>query len=206
MPRDPVCGMPISKRDAEFEISLRGKTYYFDSEYCRDTFLTGSRVAYFSMEVGLANAMHSYSGGLGVLAGDMIRSSADLKIPMVAVTLISKKGYIKQELSDDGTQMEKSDDWEPSEFMEELPGLVNVKIENRDVATKAWLYDYTSPTGGLVSILFLDTDLEENEEQDRAITDYLYGGDAGYRLKQEAILGIGGVRILQESGFTISKY
>ena len=198
--------MPLSKRDAELKAEIRGRTYYFDSEYCRDTFLKGQRVAYFSMEIGVTNEMHSYSGGLGVLAGDMIRSSADLKIPMVAVTLISKKGYLKQELTDDGTQIEHPDDWNPSEFMEELHDRVNVSIEGRDVVTKAWLYDHTSPTGGLVSILFLDTDLEENAEEDRKITDHLYGGDSQYRLKQEIVLGVGGVRMLKASGFNVTKY
>ena len=163
MPRDPVCGMPLSKREAEYRIEVRGRTYYFDSEYCQQTFLEGPRVAYFSMEVGLENDMHSYSGGLGVLAGDMIRSSADLKIPMVAVTLTSHKGYLRQEISPDGTQTEHPDEWNPGEHAIELPQRVSVRIEGREVGLKAWMYDHTSLTGGLVSILFLDSDIEEND-------------------------------------------
>jgi starch phosphorylase len=198
--------MPLSKREAEYRIEVRGRTYYFDSEYCQQTFLEGPRVAYFSMEVGLENDMHSYSGGLGVLAGDMIRSSADLKIPMVAVTLTSHKGYLRQEISPDGTQTEHPDEWNPGEHAIELPQRVSVRIEGREVGLKAWMYDHTSLTGGLVSILFLDSDIEENDPGDRTITDHLYGGDGSYRLKQEIVLGIGGVRMLRAVDFNISKY
>jgi starch phosphorylase len=206
MVRDPVCGMPLSEKEAQFKAEARGRTYYFDSDYCRHAFMEGERVAYFSMEVGLSNEMHSYSGGLGILAGDMIRSSADLRIPMVAVTLVAHKGYLKQILTKEGRQIEHPDEWNPAEFMTEIPHRVKIKIQGRDVWVKAWMYDHTSLTGGLVSILFLDTDLEENAPEDRQITDYLYGGDSAYRLKQEIVLGIGGVRMLQAAGFKIDKY
>jgi starch phosphorylase len=206
MPRDPVCGLPLSEREAEFTIEVRGKTYYFDSEYCKNAFMEGPRVAYFSMEVGIDNNMHSYSGGLGVLAGDVIRSSADLKIPMVGVTLISRKGYLRQELTESGEQVESPDDWDPADYMHELPQRINLRIGGRDVVVKAWMYDHISVTGGLVSILFLDTDLEENSPEDRRLTDVLYGGDDRYRLMQEVVLGIGGIRMLKAADFKVSKY
>ncbi len=201
---DPVCGIPLDTRD--FKSQVRGKTYYFCSEYCKHAFLEGSKVAYFSMEIGLNDEIPTYSGGLGVLAGDTIRSSADLRIPLVAVSLVSRKGYLRQEITKDGRQVEHEVEWDPSRFMSELPFRVELEIEGRKVAVKSWLYDHFSPTGGLVSILFLDTNVEGNAPDDRLITDWLYGGDERYRLKQEAVLGIGGARMLAASGFKVRKY
>jgi starch phosphorylase len=206
MVRDPVCGMPLDEKEKEFKTEARGRTYYFCSEYCKHTFLERKRIAYFSMEIGIADDIPTYSGGLGVLAGDTIRSSSDLKIPLVAVSLISKKGYLKQEITREGKQIEHPVEWAPSKFMNELPTQVRVQIQGREVRVKAWLYDYQSLTGGLVSILFLDTDVEGNSPEDRDITSYLYGGDERYRLKQEIVLGIGGIRMLEAAGFKIRKY
>lgn len=164
------------------------------------------RIAYFSMEIGIQNDIPTYSGGLGVLAGDTIRSSADLKLPMVAVTLISKKGYFRQELDEKGRQTEHPASWDPSMYMTLLPTKIVVQIEGRDVTVQAWQYNVKSLTGGIVPVFFLDTDVGENTPEDREITFYLYGGDQAYRLKQEIVLGIGGVRILHELGFEIKKY
>ncbi|NOY64726.1 MAG: alpha-glucan family phosphorylase [Nitrospirae bacterium] len=169
-------------------------------------FLKEPKIAYFSMEIGLKSEVPTYSGGLGVLAGDTIKSAADLNIPMVAVTLLTKKGYFKQEIDDEGNQIEIPDEWDPYTLMTPLPYRVNVFIEEREVKIGAWLYVVESVTGGRVPIIYLDTDLEENHEQDRGITHYLYGGDHAYRLKQEIVLGIGGVRMLDEIGFEIKKY
>jgi starch phosphorylase len=205
MIRDPVCGMPLTETKEEFKAEIRGRTYHFCGEYCKRAFLRGKRIAYFSMEIGLNSNFHTYSGGLGVLAGDMIKSSADLKIPLVGVTLVSKKGYLKQEIKD-GKQVDHPDDWQPSQFMTEMPVQVELSIQNRKVKVRAWLNDYQSPTGGLVSILFLDTDVDGNAPEDREITSFLYGGDERYRLEQEIVLGIGGVKMLQASGFEIGKY
>jgi len=163
-------------------------------------------IAYFSMEIGLINDVPTYSGGLGVLAGDTIRSSADLKLPLVAVTLVSKKGYFKQEITNDGWQVEHSQEWDPSKFMKMLPSEVSVRIQNRDVRVKAWLYEVKSLTGGLIPVLFLDTDVDGNSPEDREITFHLYGGDEKYRLKQEIVLGIGGVRTLDALGFKVRRY
>ncbi|PVX25158.1 MAG: alpha-glucan family phosphorylase, partial [Candidatus Bathyarchaeum sp.] len=205
MIRDPVCGLPLTEPKEEFKAEVRGRTYHFCGEYCKRAFLRGKRIAYFCMEIGLNPDIHSYSGGLGVLAGDMIKSSADLKIPLVGVTLVSSKGYLRQEIRD-GKQIEHPDDWTPSAFMNELPMHVELKIQNRPVKVKAWLYDHQSPSGGLVSVLFLDTDVEGNSPEDREITSFLYGGDKEYRLKQEIVLGIGGVKMLEAAGFAVGKY
>jgi glycogen phosphorylase len=164
------------------------------------------KIAYFSMEIGVQNDIPTYSGGLGVLAGDTIRSGADLKLPMIAVTLISKKGYFRQELDDKGRQTEMPDSWNPARYMTLLPARISVQIEGRDVVVQAWLYKVKSLTSGSIPIFFLDTDVEGNIPDDREITSYLYGGDLTYRLKQEIVLGIGGVRILHELGFEIKKY
>ncbi len=171
-----------------------------------EEFLKEPYIAYFSMEIGLTTDIPTYSGGLGVLAGDTIRSAADLKLPLVGVTLLTKKGYFHQEIDETGQQIESPDEWNPWEYMEILPERAQVVIEGREVSIAAWLYIQESVTGGRVPILFLDTDLEENQPEDRGITHFLYGGDSAYRLKQEIVLGIGGVRMLDRLGFHIKKY
>ena len=172
----------------------------------KEIFSIKQKIAYFSMEIALSNDIHTYSGGLGVLAGDTIRSSADLKFPLVGVSLVCKKGYFKQELAPNGQQTEHEDPWNPSSFMQLLQARVKVPIESRDVHVRAWLYNVVSQTGGVVPFYFLDTDTEENSVEDREITSFLYGGDEKYRLKQEIVLGIGGVRMLEELGIDVRKY
>lgn len=164
------------------------------------------KIAYFSMEIGVLNDIHTYSGGLGVLAGDTIRSAADLKLPLLAVTLISRRGYFLQDIDGDGNQVEHPADWDLPKHMKPLPDRVILMLEGRKVAVRAWLYVQKSVTGGSVPLFFLDTDLPENAPQDREITAQLYGGDLRYRLKQEAVLGIAGVRLLREMGFEIKKF
>lgn len=126
-----------------------------------DALNRGARIAYFSMEIGLGPEIPTYSGGLGVLAGDTIKSAADLSVPMVAVTLLSRRGYFNQELTPDGWQVEHPVDWNPARFMTLLPQRVTVTVEGRTVRVQAWKYDVRSLTGGTVSVLFLDTDLEQ---------------------------------------------
>ena len=175
-------------------------------KYIMDTFTREPKIAYFSMEIGVRSDMPTYSGGLGVLAGDTIKSAADLKLPVVAVTLLTKKGYFRQELDIYGRQTEIPDEFDPQQFMTPLEERVIVYIEGRQVVLEAWTYIIESATGGKVPIIFLDTDLSENAPQDRGITHCLYGGDDYYRLKQEIVLGIGGTRMLEKLGFQIKKY
>jgi starch phosphorylase len=169
-------------------------------------FTAEPKIAYFSMEIGFRNDIPTYSGGLGVLAGDTIKSAADLNLPMVAVILIAKKGYFRQEIDKNGRQIEHPVEWNPANHMTLLPQRVRVRIEGRDVSIQAWVYYIDSLTGGSVPIFFLDTDVPENKLEDRELTHYLYGGDERYRLKQEMILGIGGVRMLKALGFQIKKF
>jgi starch phosphorylase len=156
-----------------------------------------AKIAYFSMEIGLHPAMPTYSGGLGILAGDIIRSAADLSIPMVAVTLIHRKGYFYQRLDASGWQREEPMEWAVNDFLEEMPERTSVTIEGRSIQIRAWKYEATGVDGYKVPVYFLDTDLPENSEWDRTLTHFLYGGNQRYRLCQEAILGIGGVRMLR---------
>ena len=168
--------------------------------------LKGQKIAYFSMEIGLRNEIPTYAGGLGVLAGDTIRSASDLKVPLVAVTLVSNKGYFRQSLDASGSQTEQTEEWDPSHLMTKMQQEVSVKIQDREVKIQAWHYNCKSLTGGCVPILFLDTNVEGNSWEDRGITDFLYGGEHPYRLRQEIVLGIGGVRMLEALGFKIRKY
>jgi starch phosphorylase len=163
-------------------------------------------IAYFSMEVGLDTAMPTYSGGLGILAGDTIKAAADLNIPLVAVTLVSRKGYFQQELDAQGCQLESPCTWDPAGHLELMPPRVTVTIEGRPVTVCCWRHVHRSPFGGQVPVFFLDTDLPANEPGDRAITHQLYGGDDAYRLKGEIVLGIGGFRLLEALGLNITKY
>jgi starch phosphorylase len=158
-------------------------------------------VAYFSMEIALENAMPSYSGGLGVLAGDTIRAAADLRLPMVAVSLLYRRGFFSQHLSEDGTQTEEPVVWKVEDFLREETARVTVPLENRRVELRCWRYDVKGVRGFVVPVYFLDADLPSNTEWDRNLTGGLYGGDSYYRLCQEVLLGIGGVRMLRALGY-----
>jgi len=158
-------------------------------------------IAYFSMEIALENAMPSYSGGLGVLAGDTIRAAADLRLPMVAVSLLYRKGYFVQRLAEDGSQTEEPVEWKVENFLHEEAARASVPIEGRRVELRVWRYDAKGVRGYTVPIYFIDADLPGNADTDRNLTGSLYGGDSYYRLCQEVLLGIGGVRILRALGF-----
>lgn len=157
-------------------------------------------VAYFSMEIGLVTELPTYAGGLGVLAGDTLRAAADLRVPMVAVTLLHRKGYFRQVLDLQGHQTAEPVNWVVGDYLTELPERVSVTLEGRTVFIRSWMYEVTGSDGYRVPIYFLDTNLPDNEEGDRGLTDALYGGDPRYRFCQEVILGIGGVRILNALG------
>ena len=153
------------------------------------------------MEIGLETGIPTYSGGLGVLAGDTIRSAADLRVPMIAVTLLHRKGYFYQKLDENGWQREEPVEWVVEDFLEEMPERASVTIEGRTVQLRAWKYDVIGIGGFKVPVYFLDTNLSENSEWDRTLTHFLYGGEQKYRLCQELILGMGGVRILRSLGY-----
>jgi starch phosphorylase len=169
-------------------------------------FVPRTHIAYFSMEMAIRPEMHTYAGGLGVLAGDTARSCADLELPVIFVTLVSRAGYFRQEINADGQQVEQPDWWEPDRWCTPLNAMVAVDIEGRLVWIRPWLYVHICPHGHQIPILLLDTDLEQNGSSDRALTHYLYGGDEAYRLKQETVLGLGGIRLLRALGFDIHTF
>lgn len=171
-----------------------------------DSLTRRAQIAYFSMEIALRPEVHTYSGGLGGLAGDTARSSADLELPVVFVTLASRSGYMRQEIDAEGRQIEQPSPWSPEQWTRPLGAKVAITLEGRDVWIRPWLFLVTGVTGYQTPVILLDTALLENAPEDRTITDRLYGGDKRYRLKQEAVLGIGGVRALRALGFDINRY
>jgi starch phosphorylase len=161
----------------------------------------GRSVAYFSMEIGILPAMPTYSGGLGVLAGDTVRAAADFAVPMVAVTLLYRKGFFRQRLDGAGNQSESPSEWAPEQFLEPLAERAVVEVEGRKVQLGAWRYEVAGEGGYRLPVYFLDAALPENDPADRTLTDHLYGGDGRYRLCQEVVLGIGGVAMLRALGY-----
>jgi starch phosphorylase len=163
-------------------------------------------VAYFSMEIAINPKMPTYSGGLGVLAGDTLRSAADLGVPLAAFSLLHRKGYFQQHLDRSGMQSEEVQPWNPSDFCAEVPARITVSVEDRTVTVRAWRYDMMGRYGHVVPIYLLDTDLDGNSGWDRGLTDHLYGGDTNYRLQQEIVLGMGGARMAQALGLHVNVY
>ncbi|HID25633.1 MAG TPA: alpha-glucan family phosphorylase [Thermoplasmata archaeon] len=160
------------------------------------------KVAYFSMEIGINPEIPSYSGGLGILAGDTVKSCADLNVPMVAITLLSEKGYFDQRIDENGNQIEMPVQFSPSSHLTLIARETMVTIEGKPVKIRPWYYLAEGVSGYRIPVIFLDTNMEENGEWERTLTKYLYGEDERYRLAQEIILGIGGFRMLKELGFT----
>ena len=158
-------------------------------------------IAYFSMEICLEQAIPTYSGGLGVLAGDTLRSAADLGVNMIGVTLVHRRGYFVQHLDAAGVQTESDANWKPEERLEAAGPTVTVEVEGREVKVRAWKYRVVGVSGHEVPVFLLDTDIPENAEADRGITNTLYGGDNVYRLRQEIVLGIGGAEMLKALGY-----
>ncbi len=219
MAKDPICGMTVSEEKG-LKVDYQGQTYYFCSDFCRKLFdkdperyailirpcvAPGTEkersIAYFSMEIAIDSRIPTYSGGLGILAGDTLKSCADLRVPVVGVTLLYEKGYFYQKLDDQGNQHELPVQWNPQDYFSPLPEKIEVQIEGRSVGVKAWQYDIVGITGCSLPIIFLNTNLKENSDYDRGLTTYLYGGDEKYRLAQETILGIGGIRMLRKLGY-----
>ena len=174
--------------------------------FSSETLPDNGRVAYFSMEIAIQPSMPTYSGGLGMLAGDTLRSAADLGVPLAAFTLVHRKGYFEQHLSPTGVQSEEVQPWNPADFCTEETARVTVQVEGRVVTVRAWRYDMRGQSGHVVPIYLLDTDLDENSGWDRGLTDHLYGGDTNYRLQQEIVLGMGGARMAHALGLRVNVY
>src|SRR4030043_352377 len=162
---------------------------------------TASIIAYFSMEVAVDPAIPPYKGGLGILAGDTLRAAADLRVPMIGMTLLYRKGCFRQHLDERGNQTETPVDWAPEEYLRLMQPRVTVTIEGRKVQVQAWRHTLHGVSNRDVHAYFLDTALPENSPWDQTLTDYLYGGDSHYRLCQEVLLGLGGFSMLHALGY-----
>ena len=209
---DPICGQVVDPAQA-LTLSEGGETRAFCSEYCRSEYRRqhptprhhearpSRRIAYLSMEIAADPRMPTYAGGLGVLAGDMLRAAADLQVPMLGLSLLHRRGYFRQQLDAVGEQHAVSADWDPAALLTRLAPLVSVPLGDHEVLVRAWRYDFVGRRGYVVPAFFLDTDLPSNREGDRHLTDALYGDGPEYRLAQEVVLGVGGVRLLPVLGY-----
>lgn len=159
-------------------------------------------VAYFSMEIGLSERLPTFAGGLGMLAADLMRSCADLGTAAACVTVRWQHGYQKQTPNGDGTIRHEEVSWDPvAEGLSPLSQHVVVHVEGRAVHVGGWMLAIRGKKGD-VPVYFLDTDLPANHPEDREITRNLYGGDRAMRIKQEIVLGIGGIRMLRALGIS----
>jgi glycogen phosphorylase len=152
------------------------------------------------MEIALSPALPTYSGGLGMLAGDTLRSAADTSAPMLAVSLAHRRGYFRQHLDSVGQQTESDVPWSPETTLPAADEVVTITMQGREVHIRAWRFDVVGVTGHIIPVFLLDTDIDGNDPWDRKLTDHLYGGDTYYRLCQETILGLGGVALLKALG------
>ncbi|MFX1358579.1 MAG: alpha-glucan family phosphorylase [Promethearchaeota archaeon] len=162
-------------------------------------------VAYFSMEIALESSVPIYSGGLGILAGDALRSAADMGVPMVAVTLTYNAGYFYQEITPEGYQVEHDMEWDFSDDFERINERVQLNIQDKTIIIEAWCYNIIGRTGHIVPVILLDTDLIDNEPWQRNLTHILYDANKFQRIAQEMILGIGGLRMLEKLGYNNIK-
>jgi len=160
------------------------------------------KIGYFSMEVGIKNEIPTYSGGLGILAGDSAKAAADLGIDMSVFTLLYNKGNYEQALTKDGWQTERDVIWKPEEHLEKLNETVQIELEGKPVYLNIWEYDVIGKKG-TVPVYFLDSNNEKNPDYIRRITDHIYTPDVHTRIFQEAILGIGGLRASQALGLDL---
>ncbi|MBY9002405.1 MAG: alpha-glucan family phosphorylase [Candidatus Lokiarchaeota archaeon] len=159
-------------------------------------------VAYISMEIGIDSSIPTYSGGLGVLSGDTVRSAADLEIPMVAVCLCYSSGYFYQLFNEKGEQKEKEIEWNYFYEFEKISKPITIKIENKEILVTAWLYRVIGQSGHIIPVYLLTTDVEGNEDWMKKMTGSLYDSTSRWnRIVQEQILGIGAVKLLESQGY-----
>ena len=164
-------------------------------------------IAYFSAEIGISSSLPTYSGGLGILAGDHIKASGDIGLNMCAITLLYREGYFKQRIDEEGIQTETYPRFDPYPLLKKLDVRFTLRLRARDVWIQVYRFDYVGHGGHAVPIYFLDTDVEENIKDDRIISQRLYSGNKDHRILQEAILGFGGTKLLDELGQNdIKKY
>ena len=155
-------------------------------------------IAYFSAEIGISSSIPTYSGGLGVLAGDHIKAAGDAGISMCAITLLYKEGYFKQRIDEEGVQTETYPRFDPDPLIKQMDLNFSIQLRNRKVFIQVFKFEYVADSGDRVPIFFLDTDTDKNIDEDRFITHRLYSGDKDHRILQESVLGFGGIKLLQK--------
>ena len=155
-------------------------------------------IAYFSAEIGISSSIPTYSGGLGVLAGDHIKAAGDAGISMCAITLLYKEGYFQQRLDEEGVQTETYPRFDPDPLIKQMDLNFSIQLRNRKVFIQVFKFEYVADSGDRVPIFFLDTDTDKNIDEDRFITHRLYSGDKDHRILQESVLGFGGIKLLQK--------
>jgi glycogen phosphorylase len=194
----------MKRVETELDWHLNKKSW-FEESFARDAEMA---MAYFSLEFGIHECLPIYSGGLGVLAGDHLKSASELGIPLTGIGLLYRLGYFHQYLTIDGWQQEKFPETDfyniPVTLMRKSDGepqLVSVEFPGRNVYAQIW-----EVVVGRLKLYLLDTNIDNNSIEDKLITDQLYGGDNEMRIKQEMILGIGGVRALRALGKKIKVY
>ena len=160
-------------------------------------------VGYFTAEIGLWSELHTYSGGLGVLAGDHVKSAADANIPFVGVTLLYRKGYGRQHLDKDGIQTETYRDLDPAQHLQDTGMDISLPLDGGELWAKVWRADITGVSGHEVHVYFLDTFHPKNTERHLDLGLTLYGGDDWVRIRQEYLLGIGGLRLIDKLGLDV---
>ena len=152
-------------------------------------------VGYFTAEIGLWSELHTYSGGLGVLAGDHVKSAADANIPLVGVTLLYHQGYARQHIDDSGVQTESFPEHDPSNHLSKTDIVLHLNLDNRALLAYVWKADIIGQSGHLVPVYFLDTRHPDNSPEHQVLSSRLYGGDDDVRIRQEFVLGVGGVQL-----------
>lgn len=158
-------------------------------------------LAYLSMGAFLEPYLPTYSGGLEILAGDTLRSCADLRIPAIGIIQASNAGYFRQKLNREGWQIEEPIHWNPKKTLGRINERVIIQNKGRELYVGASPYIINGETGFKLPVFLLDTDFEENREEDRAITGMLYDNDPDHRIAQENVLGNGGVKLTKKLGF-----
>ncbi len=161
-----------------------------------------TKTAYFSMEIGFNEKIPSYSGGLGILAGDTLKAAADLEIPMVGVSVLYRHGFFRQRIDDSGNQIEEEDFWRVEDYMTKRDETVEVVIEGRKIKVGVWEYILKGVSGYEVPLYFLDTEYLVNDEFDRYISHHLYPKNKDIFFNQEIVLGLAGVEILEKIGYS----
>ncbi|GAB4146232.1 MAG: alpha-glucan family phosphorylase [Patescibacteria group bacterium] len=164
-----------------------------------------NKIAYFCLEIALESSMKTYAGGLGVLAGDTLKSAADLGIEMVGLTLLYKQGYFKQIIDTEGNQKVEPDFWKYDQTLQLTNAPIQLELGFGKIWVQVWKYNIKGLQSN-VPVYLLDVDLPQNDEAIRQLSYKLYGSDRHIRLRQEILLGIGGVNILQKLSYEFDQY